>query len=268
MKTVLVAFLLAIGAFHSPHASAVTEAATVNGKVISQELLNSVYLDQYKALGAAAASKKDLLEELIRREATFQAAKQSKIEDEATVQLQIQTVINNAFIEKSLSSEFAKLSVNDDEARAFYEKNPEIRTSQIFISVQSNNASELQQKAIGRLNQILKDIRTQKITFSEAAQRYSEDASARNGGDLGYRTRDFIEPTFYANAVKLGRVGEISSPVVTIYGVHLIRLTGKKTWRETDQNKVKRLVIDEKRRKLIDSFVAGLKDKAKVKISL
>lgn len=61
--------------------------------------------------------------------------------------------------------------------------------------------------------------------FGEVAKKESEDPSAALGGDLGFlRQKDLREPAF-ANAVGSLKVGEVSQPVLTVYGYHLIQIT-------------------------------------------
>ena len=61
--------------------------------------------------------------------------------------------------------------------------------------------------------------------FAEVAKKESEDPSAALGGDLGFlRPQDLREPAF-ANAVASLKVGEVSQPVLTVYGYHLIQVT-------------------------------------------
>ncbi len=67
----------------------------------------------------------------------------------------------------------------------------------------------------------------QKAAFSELAKQVSNDTtSAVNGGDLGTSTGDQFVPPFTAAAKALG-IGEISAPVKTDFGWHLIRLDAK-----------------------------------------
>ncbi len=64
--------------------------------------------------------------------------------------------------------------------------------------------------------------------FAELAMTYSEDGSASNGGDLGWFERDRMVPEFDSAAWSL-EVGEISRPVRTKFGWHIIKLVDKKT---------------------------------------
>lgn len=61
--------------------------------------------------------------------------------------------------------------------------------------------------------------------FAELAREHSDDAgSAPDGGDLGMAGRDTFVPAFERALFSLAEVGEVSEPVVTQFGVHLIRL--------------------------------------------
>lgn len=61
--------------------------------------------------------------------------------------------------------------------------------------------------------------------FGEVAKKESEDPSAALGGDLGFlRQKDLREPAF-ANAVGSLKLNEVSQPVLTVYGYHLIQIT-------------------------------------------
>jgi foldase protein PrsA len=61
--------------------------------------------------------------------------------------------------------------------------------------------------------------------FAKLAADYSVDRqSATNGGDIGFFAEDQIDPEF-ATAVKKLKMGEVSPPVKTAYGYHLIKLT-------------------------------------------
>ncbi|MBN1434883.1 peptidylprolyl isomerase [Candidatus Fermentibacterales bacterium] len=57
--------------------------------------------------------------------------------------------------------------------------------------------------------------------FAEAAREYSDDLSADSGGDLGYFGPDEMTPAFGRAAFSLEE-GEVSWPIVTPFGVHLI----------------------------------------------
>ena len=75
--------------------------------------------------------------------------------------------------------------------------------------------------------QIKKDIDKGVITFEDAVKQYSICPSSMRGGDLGYFDRKKMEPQFSETAFDL-KVGEISGPVGTKFGWHIIKTTDKR----------------------------------------
>jgi len=61
-------------------------------------------------------------------------------------------------------------------------------------------------------------------SFAELATRYSDCSSAKRGGDLGPFTRGAMQKPFEDAAFAL-KIGELSEPVFTDSGVHLILRT-------------------------------------------
>ena len=91
----------------------------------------------------------------------------------------------------------------------------EVRASHILVSSRKE-ALQLKQ-----------EIKNGEITFEEAALRYSQCPSGRRGGDLGYFNRKQMVQSFADAAFDL-KVGEISSPVGTKFGWHIIKTTDKR----------------------------------------
>ncbi len=63
--------------------------------------------------------------------------------------------------------------------------------------------------------------------FAELAKQVSLCPSGRNGGDLGYFTKGQMVKEFEDACFSM-KVGEVSNPVKTQFGYHLIQLTDKK----------------------------------------
>lgn len=72
---------------------------------------------------------------------------------------------------------------------------------------------------------ILGDINSKKMSFEDAARTFSKCPSRKQGGDLGNFGKGAMVKPFEEATEKL-KVGQISSPVKTEFGWHLIKRTG------------------------------------------
>ncbi|HDN9916941.1 TPA: peptidylprolyl isomerase SurA [Salmonella enterica subsp. enterica serovar Typhimurium] len=90
------------------------------------------------------------------------------------------------------------------------------------------------QQARLKLEEIAADIKSGRTTFAAAAKEYSQDpGSANQGGDLGWATPDIFDPAFRDALTKLHK-GQISAPVHSSFGWHLIELLDTRKVDKTD----------------------------------
>lgn len=95
----------------------------------------------------------------------------------------------------------------------------EVRAAQIALKSEDPDADEK------RLAMIRDEIVVKQITFTEAAKKHSHAPSADQGGDLGrFEFRGKQPPSLTQVAFKL-KVGEISQPFRSSFGVHLLTVT-------------------------------------------
>lgn len=95
------------------------------------------------------------------------------------------------------------------------------------LDVNEVRASHVLVKTRKEAVQIKKQIENGDITFEDAARQYSLCPSGQYGGDLGYFNRKQMVQQFADTAFDL-KVGEISDPVGTKFGWHIIKTTAKK----------------------------------------
>lgn len=121
-----------------------------------------------------------------------------------------------------------KVAVNDAELEAYYQDNQDQfveteqrKASHILVRVDTEQTDETAQKKIAEIQKKLKDGED----FAELAKTYSDDpGSASMGGDLGFFEQGMMVPEF-DKAVFSMKEGEISEPVKTDFGYHIIKLT-------------------------------------------
>ncbi|EMD9272787.1 peptidylprolyl isomerase SurA [Cronobacter malonaticus] len=90
------------------------------------------------------------------------------------------------------------------------------------------------QQARQKLEEIAADIKSGKTTFAQAAREFSQDpGSANQGGDLGWAAADVYDPAFRDALMNLSK-GQMSTPVHSSFGWHLIELLDTRKSDRTD----------------------------------
>lgn len=162
--------------------------------------------------------------DFVDREAvTEEAAREFYRENESQYTAPEQIAIE--YLELSRETLAEQLDPDEQALRDYYEQNenqflaPEQRrVSHILIEGDDADAREQAESLYERLQE--------GEPFAALAEEYSDDsASADDGGDLEFIQRDVMEPAFEEAAFNLEGVGDISEPVKTEFGYHLIKLT-------------------------------------------
>jgi parvulin-like peptidyl-prolyl isomerase len=129
----------------------------------------------------------------------------------------------------------------------------QVKASHIYIMVPDGASAADKEKTRQKLLAIKQEIVDRKISFADAANKYSEDPAnvfsedpakpARHGGDLGeFGLMDGFVDEFAAAAFTL-KSGQISDPVETVHGLHLIQVTDRKEGKPVDFEKQKPYIL-------------------------
>ncbi len=144
-----------------------------------------------------------------------------------------------------------------------------VKASHILIAVPEDATPAVKEAAKKKLLAIKAEIDGGKITFADAANKYSEDTANKtspNGGDLGYFVRkgQFIE-RFAATAFSMQK-GQISAPLETDYGLHLIFVTDRKPGQPFDFEANKAAVLNQYKADLEERVIASERKTAKIEV--
>jgi peptidyl-prolyl cis-trans isomerase SurA len=109
-------------------------------------------------------------------------------------------------------------------------------------------------QALQRLAEFKRRIQAGQADFAAVARENSQDASARNGGDLGWASPGMFVPEF-EDVLNSLAPGQIADPIVSRFGVHLIQLLERRqsTMSQREQREVVRNLVRE--RKLDEAYV-------------
>jgi peptidyl-prolyl cis-trans isomerase SurA len=124
------------------------------------------------------------------------------------------------------------------------------------------------QDAERRLAGYRDQVRAKTADFGELAKKYSEDGSAANGGNLGWMGPGDLVPEF-DQAMNRLQIGEVSNPVKTEFGWHLIQVLERREAQLTveKQRQFARAAIRERKfEQAYQDWLRELRDTATVKI--
>jgi peptidyl-prolyl cis-trans isomerase D len=124
----------------------------------------------------------------------------------------------------------AKAKVSEEQISTYFDLNKDnygtpkkVRARHILLEAASDAKTELSEKARKKALDVLKEARSGK-DFGELARNYSDDPGSRDkGGDLGFFTKDRMVKPFSDVAFSM-KIGEISEPIRTPFGWHIIKV--------------------------------------------
>lgn len=173
------------------------------------------------------------------------------------------------FIEQNqmryMSTVVGRIEPSNAELQAYFEAHkeqyatPEVKARHILISVEQDAPEEKVAEAKKKIDGIKKQLDSG-ADFAELAKQYSDDKSnAPNGGDLGFFGRGRMVKEFEEAAFSL-EPGQISAPVRTRFGFHLIKVEDKRI-RDFEQAKgeVRRDWVREKEGELFKAWLEAVK---------
>ena len=170
-----------------------------------------------------------------------------------------------------------KTEVTDQEAKTYYDKNPEdfknpemVRASHILIQpdtqVPGVDPNQAKAQAKAKAEDLLSKIRGGE-DFAELAKTHSSCPSAANGGDLDYFKRGEMDAPFEKAAFELAP-GQVSGVVETSYGFHIIKVTDHRPARIIPFEEAKAGIVEklatEKKTQIIRDYIESLKAKANI----
>nr|WP_198423097.1 peptidylprolyl isomerase [Tepiditoga spiralis] len=165
--------------------------------------------------------KKQLLDELINQELIYLDAIDQKLDEEEDFKINLDVVKKDILKQYAIGKLLNPITVSDDEVKKYYEEN-----KAAFVKPESVKASHILIDSEEKANEILEELKNG-TDFADAAKKYSSCPSKAQGGDLGYFGRGQMVPEF-DSAVFNMELNEISNPVKTQFGYHIIKVTDKK----------------------------------------
>lgn len=224
----------------------------IENKVVQQEIEKlglAESSDENKVTAGYEQAKKDLIDDIYGSEEDYAARlKELKIDED---------VLQEFYITASYSEllyDHKSKEIGEKEAQAFVEENPLIlkKPAQVYVY---HILLEDEEKAL-EVRQLLEE----GADFVETGEEHSLDSHVELGTINAF---DLYDPAFLEAAFSLDPE-EISQPVETTFGFHLIKITDKKEEEELTYEEVKDDVLEMKRREHFHEYLQKLFDEADI----
>jgi peptidyl-prolyl cis-trans isomerase SurA len=224
--------------------------------------------------------------------------------DAAAENLRVQNKMDNAQLEKALSEQGmtvtiwkndvlrkqlarlklirtkveGKVKISEDDIKSEYQKwarmeseDAEIHARHILIKLDAASPPEAVERTRQKAQKVSDEARQPGVDFAELAKKRGEGSSAQEGGDLGFFRRGVMLAEFEKVAFSL-KAGEVSDPVRTSFGWHVIKLEERRTvpvksYQEM-QGSLREKLRSAQLEKASESYIRELKDSAVVELKI
>lgn len=208
---------------------------------------------------------KNLVRELVNQELFYLDAMDNEIDKEQEYLQEVEKVKSNILKQYALNKLLCNIVVSEDEIVNYYSTNksrfttpPSVKASHILVD-DIEKAKEIEDEIKGGL------------TFEDAAKKYSKCPSSQQGGDLGFFSAGMMVPEFEKAAFEMEK-DQISSPVKTQFGYHLIKVYEKRdeTIKSIDEvrDQLKNQLLAQKQQDLYLRKANELKGKYSIKVNI
>lgn len=228
--------------------------ATVAGVEITEQDLDAIikrYPAQQQAMFASENGKKQLLEQVISFELFYNLGKEIELDKSEEFLSEIEKLKKDLLTQMMISKTLSEVTITDEEANKYYEENKEN-----FADKETVTAKHILVDTEDAAKKIKEEIVSGNVSFEEAAEKYSSCPSKEQGGSLGAFSRGMMVPEFEEASFTLP-VGEVSEPVQTQFGYHIIKVTDRsekniKPFDEVKESVLNNLTTERQQAKYMD----------------
>ena len=257
-------------------AAAKPAASTASGPVIATYNGRNFTLGDYrtaigslnsrarKSLDESTDRRKQFVENHIVSKLIYDDGVRRGLDDDPEIQRRLDELKEHLIVQRVMEEQ-QNATVTDEQVKAYYDSHPQ------EFSTEKVKASHILVDNEALAKEIDAKLKADKSQFAALAAAHSKDLSnAKRGGDLGSFGRGRMVKEFEDAAFALKADGDISPPVQTRFGWHIIMRTGREegSVQPFDQVKsqIKVKLVSESRREKTTGFIDDLKKKSSLNI--
>jgi parvulin-like peptidyl-prolyl isomerase len=181
--------------------------------------------------------------------------------------------VKHDLVREYLKNKFGKdlPVITDQQVDAFYKAHQndleQVRASHILITPKKKDDAASKQEAKILAQKVHSEITSGKISFVDAVKKYSDDPGTKSkDGDLSFFSKSQMVEPFSNAAFALKKIGDISQPVETQFGYHIIQLTGEQRNMDVYKEKIRWKLYQDAMQPKIDEYFNQLREKAKIQL--
>lgn len=236
--------------------------AVVGGKEITtaelEAFLKNVSPEQ-KMYAGNPQYRDQFIEQLIIINAYAKLAEDMKLDETEAYKMAMDSARRDILAQMAIQKTQKVVEITDEEAKEFYEANPQHFEKGATISAKHILVAEEE-----KCNSIKEAIEKGETEFEAAAKEFSTCPSGSAGGDLGEFGRGQMVPEFEETAFA-AEIGQVVGPVKTQFGYHLIKVEAKNEASivpfEEAENNIKRNLLQQKQNQFYMDQIKELKAK-------
>ena len=198
--------------------------ATIDGVVITDAEVDAFIANMPKEQQMYAGHpqfRKQCLDQIIAVHLYAKMAEEEKLDETEEFKKIFESARKDILAQLAMNKTLKEITVTEEEAKKFYEENPQHFTKGATVS-----AKHILVKEEAECNAILESIVNGEKEFEAAAAEFSTCPSGAQGGSLGEFGKGQMVPEF-EQAAFAAEIGHVVGPVKTQFGYHLIKVEAK-----------------------------------------
>lgn len=198
--------------------------AVAAGYEITEKDLNAIisrYPQEQRGALQSEEKKKQLVEQLISFELMNKFGKEIQLDKTQEYKDAMENISKEVITSMAINKVLSDVTITDEEVKKYYEDNKEAFGQPATVSAR-HILVETEEEA----NKAREEILSGKISFGDAAMKYSTCPSNQQGGNLGEFSKGMMVPEF-EEAAFTSEIGKVTEPVKTQFGYHLVLVDAK-----------------------------------------
>jgi parvulin-like peptidyl-prolyl isomerase len=253
---------------------------TAGNATLTQSEFDEILVGMPPELKQMLEAQPELRTEMLSKWADYsilaQEAEAEGFGEKESAQRKIKEMRDRVMVQELIESQMSQTTISEKEVLDYYTSHQseypipaQARVQHILVHVKDFNDTVEVDRANQKIQEIEGKLQAGE-SFATVAQQYSDDSQSKvKGGDVGFFNKGEIEQPFEVVAFT-APIGEVSSPIKTSIGFHIIKPTERKEAGvspfEKEKENIRMKLVEEKNSAKVETLLTTLKEKYPITI--